>query len=63
MQQIVVEQNAHRAGPLERGQRGLDRAAERVVEREQPRRLAGPQNEVGQPFGSIGEGADDQRLG
>ena len=51
-----------RTGPLERGERGLDRAAQRVVEGEQAGRLPGAEHEVGQPFGPIGEGANDQRL-
>ena len=62
MEQVVVQQDAHRAGPFERRQRGLDRAAEGVVEGQQAGRLAGPEHEVGQPFGPVGEGADDQRL-
>ena len=63
MQQIVVEQDPDGTGPLERGQRGLDRAAQRVVEREQPWGFPGAQDEVGQAFSSIGEGANHQRLG
>ena len=60
VQQIVVLQDPHRTGPLERRERGLDRTAERVVERQQARRLAGAEHEVRQPFGPVGEGANDQ---
>ena len=62
VEHVVVEQNPHRAGPFERSKRRLNRAAQRVVEGQQPRRLPGAQDKVRQPFGPIGEGADDQRL-
>ena len=63
MEQVVVRQDAHGSGPFQGGQGGLDRAAQRVVEGEQPGCFAGAQDEVGQPFGPVGEGADHQRLG
>ncbi len=62
MEQVVILKDSDRAGPLQRGQRGLHRAPQRVVEGEQPGRLTRPKHEVGQAFGPIGEGADDEGL-
>ena len=62
VQQIVILEHPHRTGPLECGQCGFNRAAERIVEGQQPRRLAGPEDEMGEAFRTIGEGADDDGL-
>ena len=63
VEQIVVGEDAHRPGPFQSGERGLHRAAQRVIEGEQAGCLAGAQHEMREPFGPVGEGADDQRLG
>ena len=44
--QVVVEENADRAGPFERRERVLDRTTDRIIEGEQPRGLAGASHEV-----------------
>jgi hypothetical protein len=44
--QVVVEENADRAGPFERGKRVLDWTTDRIIEGEQPRRLSGASHEV-----------------
>ena len=62
MQHVVVEQDPHRAGPFERGERRFDGAAQRIVEGEQPRCFAGAQDEVRQAFGAIGKRANDESL-
>jgi len=63
MEQVVVLQDADRAGPLQRRQGGLERTAQRVVERQQPGSLARPEKEVGKPFSPVGKGANRQCLG
>ena len=62
VQEIVVQQNADRAGPFEGREGGFHRTAERVVEGQHPRRLARAEDEVRQAFRPIGEGAHDQGL-
>ena len=57
---VVVRQDSHRAGPLERGQGGVDRATRRIVERDQPGRFAGPENEMGQALRPVEERPDDE---
>ena len=63
VKQIVVRKDPYCAGPLQSGERGLHRAAQHVVERQEARRLPCPQHEVREPFGPVGEGANHQRLG
>ncbi len=62
MEQVVILKDAHGAGPFKGRQRGLDRAAQRVVEGQQSRGLAGPKDEVRETFRTIGEGADSKGL-
>jgi hypothetical protein len=40
VQKIIVLKDAHGPSPLQRRQRGLHRAAQRIVEGEQPRRFS-----------------------
>ena len=61
MQQIVVGEETDHPGPFERRQRLLHRASDRVVIRQDPRRVAGAQDAMRQRLGVIGEGADDER--
>ena len=63
MQQVVVLENPHGTSPFQRGQSGLYRTSQRVIERQQARCLPRPEDEVGEPLRTIGEGADDELFG
>ena len=63
VQEVVVRQDAYHPGPLQGGQRRLDGTPQGVIEREQPGCFTRAQHEVGEPFGPVGKGADEQRLG
>jgi hypothetical protein len=59
MEEVVIEENSDGSGPFEGGERSFHRAAEGLIEGQEPRRLAGPENEVRQSLRTIAEGADD----
>ncbi len=46
VEQVVILENADGSGPLQRCQRGLYRASERIVERQESGRLTGPKHKV-----------------
>src|SRR5229473_1433960 len=59
--QVVLGEDPDRRGPLDRGQRLVERAADRVVVREQARCLARAQEEMGEGVGAIFERARQTR--
>jgi len=55
--QVVLRQDAHRARPLDGGQRLVERTADRIVVSDEAGRLAGAQEEVRERVGAILESA------
>ena len=62
MKLVVILEDPHGPGPLQRGEGGLHRATQRIIEGEQPGRLTGPKHEVRQPFRAVGKRSNHQRL-